>query len=310
MKLLIGIDGGQTSTKCVIATPALQILGEGVGSGLVHLAAEQGDARFLAGLGEAVQAAWQAAQLPPQRVHALVLGLTGIDAHGSLEAQRAEHLAQQVVSCEAIRVHNDAYTALIGAHNNQPGIIVISGTGSIALGKDATGRTARAGGWGWLIGDEGSAMALGRDALIAATQAYDGTGPQTLLLPALMQQLNIADFKECKRIVYAPTFGSRGFAALAPVVSACAQCGDALAQGIVDRAGVALAQLAYGVAQALGLQQSPVAPVSGAFEHIDGLRAAFIRALAVSNEANPVELTVVAPSHSAALGAILIARDL
>ena len=289
----------------MIATTDLTVLGEGVGSGLVHLAAERGEAIFLTGLREAVLAAWRAAQLPPQPVRAMVMGLTGVD--GAVEAHKAERLARQVVACERIRAHNDAYAALIGAHAGQPGIIVISGTGAIALGQDAAGRTARTGGWGWLIGDEGSAMAIGRAAFTAITHAYDGTGPITQLTEALLQRLNISDVRDCKRIVYGPAFGAPGFAALAPVVSQCAQQGDVIAQRIITEAGQALAHLAHGVARALSMPTAPVAPVSGAFEHVHGLRQSFMDALGQSQFS---QLQVVAPQHNAALGAAWLAQQL
>ena len=303
--MYIGIDGGQTSTKCVIAAPDLTVIGEGMGGGLIHLAAEQGEQTFVNSLREAVQAAWQAAGLPPQPVRAMVMGLTGVD--GAVEADTAERLAQRVVPCPHIRAHNDAYTALIGAHDGQPGIIVISGTGAIALGQDASGRTARAGGWGWLIGDEGSAMAMGRAALNAITHAHDGTGPRTQLTEAVLRQLGIQALRDCKRIVYGPAFGARGFAALAPAVGACADAGDAVAQQIVAQAGQALARLAVGVADALAMPDAPVAPVSGAFGHVRGLRAAFTEALGLSKTHR---LTVVSPHHSAALGAAFLARQI
>ena len=303
--LFIGIDGGQTSTKCVLATSDLRVLGEGSGGGLLHLAAADGERKFLDGLSTAVQSAWQSAKIDPQPVRAMVMGLTGVDA--PLEAQRAEALARQIVECRNVRAVNDALIACAGAHAGQPGIIVISGTGAIAFGKDATGRTARAGGWGWLIGDEGSAMAIGRDGLMAVTNAYDGTGPHTNLMVVLMQHLNIADLKDCKRIVYAPDFGSRGFAALAPLVSTCAQQGDRVAQGIIAQAGAALAQLAEGVAHALDLPRTRVAPVSGAFEHVYGLRQAFAQSL---SQSSTTQLDKISPIYSAAMGALLIARDI
>lgn len=316
---LIGIDGGQTSTKCVITTRALRVVGEGTGSGMVHLAAADGAARFQAGLREAVQQAWQAMGQSPQPVAAMAMGLTGVDAEP--EAERAVALAHEIVDCARIQASNDALTALVGAHGGQPGIIVISGTGAIALGRDANGRTARSGGWGWLIGDEGSAMAIGRNGLNAATHAFDGTGPTTLLVEAMMRQLErmqaetdptaaqrnpVRDLRDCKRIVYAPHFGSRGLASLAAVVSQVAQQGDEVARRVITQAGADLARLAVGVSRALNMPDSPVAPVSGAFAHVHGLREGFAECLA---QQAPM-LRVVVPQHSAAYGAAILAAQM
>jgi len=316
---LIGIDGGQTSTKCVITTRDLRVVGEGTGSGMVHLAAADGAERFQAGLREAVQQAWQAMGRSPQPVYAMAMGLTGVDAEP--EAERAVALAREIVDCKRIQASNDALTALVGAHGGQPGIIVISGTGAIALGRDTNGRTARSGGWGWMIGDEGSAMAIGRNGLNAATHAFDGTGPATMLVEAMMGQLErmqveadplatqrnpVRDLRDCKRIVYAPHFGSRGLAALATVVSQVAQQGDEVAGRIIAQAGADLARLAVGVSRALAMPDCPVAPVSGAFAHVHGLREAFMECLAEQAPA----LKVVVPQHSAAFGAAILASQM
>lgn len=316
---LIGIDGGQTSTKCVITTRDLRVVGEGSGSGMVHLAAADGAERFQAGLREAVQQAWQAMGQSPQPVQAMAMGLTGVDAEP--EAERAVALAHEIVDCAHIQASNDALTALIGAHGGQPGIIVISGTGAIALGRAANGRTARSGGWGWMIGDEGSAMAIGRNGLNAATYAFDGTGPATLLVDAMVRQLEhmqneadpaaaqrnpVRDLRDCKRIVYGPQFGSRGLASLAAVVSQVAQQDDEIARRIIAQAGDDLARLALGVSHALNMPASPVAPVSGAFSHVHGLREAFVDCLAQRAPA----LRVVSPQHSAAYGAAILAAQM
>ena len=82
-------------------------------------------------------------------------------ARDSAEAQVATRLVQALVSGADIHVVSDAETALYGAHGGGPGVIVIAGTGSIALGRNAAGREARAGGWGWLVDDAGSAFAIG-----------------------------------------------------------------------------------------------------------------------------------------------------
>jgi glucosamine kinase len=146
-------------------------------------------------------------------VDALWVGLAGIDRPGARQtiAERLASLANEV------RLTNDAQL-LFGAFSDEVGIVLIAGTGSIALGQDRHGKSARAGGWGYLIGDEGSGYDLGRRGIRAAAKAADGRGLQTALLPMLLahweleQPLQIIDqvyrerdkaaIAECARLVF------------------------------------------------------------------------------------------------------------
>ena len=302
-QFVLGIDGGQTSTRCVLATREGDVLGHGVGGPLIHLAAEGGPAQFTAALAGAIQAAWEAAGRTPQPVAAIGLGLTGVEADGP-EAPLARDLITPIVPSAHIELHNDAYTALVGAHLGQPGVMVIAGTGSIALGQDGQGRVARAGGWGWLLGDEGSAFAIGRDGVRAALEAFDGLRPPTSLQDAFLHYFEVGQPRDIKNRVYASDFGARGFAALAPLVSEAARAGDPAAREVVHQAGQALARLAQAVIARLQFDTNPipVAPIGGAFEHVHRLRDEFAAALALvpSAQVRPPRLPPV-------YGALLLA---
>jgi N-acetylglucosamine kinase len=173
---------------------------------------------------------------------------------------------------------------------------------------DSSGRTARAGGWGWLIGDEGSAFAIGRAGLRAACCAHDGTGPETTLNVSVTQHFGIVSLHDVKRIVSAPDFGARGFAALAVLVSQAAERGDDVANRIIREAGLALAQQTAAVVRKLdfGANPVPVAPLGGAFDHVFGLQEAFVGAM----EATSVPAVVTQPRLPAVLGAVLMALEL
>ncbi len=300
---VIGVDGGQTSTKCVLATIEGEILSRGEGGPLIHLAAEGGRERFTQSLREALADAWRRANLSPQAIAAIGLGLTGVEAN-TVEARTIEELVPTVMQARYVDVQSDAIAALIGAHLGNPGVITIAGTGSIALGVNAEGERVRAGGWGWLIGDEGSATAIGRSGLLAACNAFDGAGPRTQLTELMTAHLQLATLTQVKRIVQSPGFGQRGFAALAPLVGQAAEQGDVIAARVIQEAGHALARQAAAVIRRLGLVQAAhVAPVGGAFEHVSGLRDAFRTAL--SQE--PVPSLVVPPELPPVLGAVVMA---
>jgi N-acetylglucosamine kinase len=304
---IVGIDGGQTSTKCALITLDGRVVAQGSGGGLIHLAAQGSRERFMQSLREALSSAWSTAGLQPQPVLAIGLGLTGVDSPDSPEAHKVQELLPEVVDAHVIAVQSDAYAALIGAHGGQPGLIAIAGTGSVVMGVDAHGHTERAGGWGWLLGDEGSAMWIGRAGLSAALHAFDGVGEWTLLEQMMPDHFGIVSLNDVKRRVYDSGFGSRGFAALAQVVSRAAHANDAVALRIVAQAATDLTAQVMAVHRRLALPaDAPVAPIGGAFEHVHGLQAGFVAALREANE----QANVVSAQHPPVIGAALMALKL
>lgn len=302
MELVLGVDGGQTSVKCLLATTDGHVLGRGEGGPLVHLAAEGGPARLEDSLRTAFAAAWRSAGLAPRSVAAVGLGLTGVPAD-SAQAQIARDIVARILDVRHIVVQSDAFAALVGAHVGQPGVVVIAGTGSIVLGMNAEGRSARAGGWGWLVADEGSACAIGRSGLLAAFYAHDGVGPETRLTRVFLEHFRVEAPEEIKALIYAPEFGQRGFASLAPLVSYAAEQGDTVSGEIIRQAGHALARQCGAVLVRLAFPDAPVAPVGGAFEHIVGLNASFRADL----QAGFPSARVVAPRLTPVYGAIIMA---
>lgn len=303
-RLVLGVDGGQTATKVALATTDGRLLARGQGGGLIHLAAAGGRERFVRSLREAIDHAWKAAGEAERPLAAIGLGLTGVDGVGP-EAKIVAELLPQIIRAERVAIQSDAVTALLGAHGSEAGIMAIAGTGSIVLGKDRRGTFARAGGWGWLLGDEGSAMAIGRDGLSAALQAVDGVIPPTALRDTLLGHFGVERPRDVKSIVYAPDFGSRGFGQLAALVGRVAEEGDATARAIVERHGHLLARQVAAVVAQLDFDATPiaVAPIGGAFAHVFGLRPAF----EVSLAAIDARLHPRGPFLPPDLGAVLLA---
>lgn len=299
---VLGIDGGQTSLKCTLADREGRIFAEGRGPGIVHLAVTDGEKRLAVSFQRAIADVWQSAGQAPQPIAAAVLGLSGVEA-GTPEAETTEAIARPVLNCDRVYACSDAETALWGAHQGRAGIIVIAGTGSVVLGMDNRGNLARAGGWGWLVGDEGSACAIGRNGLNAALRAWDGVGPATALIPGFEREFAIQSLAECKRIVYQSDFGSQGFAALARIVSDAARAGDRVATDIINRASQDLAEQTSAVTQRLQLPAPNIAPVGGAFEHISGLRSRFNAAI---GDRIP-EASIKPPALSPSMGAVQMA---
>ncbi|MDM7954621.1 MAG: BadF/BadG/BcrA/BcrD ATPase family protein [Cyanobium sp. CZS 25K] len=300
MGLIAGFDAGQTHTTCRLALagdggPAGmgRVIGEGDGPGVSHLAAPEGPGRFGAALRESLVRA--RAHLVDARqpagtavLVAAAVGASGIELGTAVQAQ-GQALAAEVLGLapERVVVTGDERTALRGAFGGGAGIVVISGTGSIAVGRDASGREHRCGGWGWLLDGAGSAMDIGRDGLALSLRMADGRAADTPLRQALWAALeldpgNPGAPQRLKALVVAEGFGPAGFARLAPVVDRLAATGDPEAAAVMARNGEALAALAAGVALSLGLVAPAVCPMGGAITHLQQLRHPFTRSLAAS----------------------------
>jgi len=152
------------------------------------------------------------------------------------KALRAENVAERVV------VTTDIDIALAAAFADGPGIVVSAGTGSVAVGRDRSGRQHRIGGYGWQMGDEGSGYAIGRAALGAVSRAADGRSPRTALTERVLSATRSEDVDALVR--WAAGASPAEVAALAPPVLETAAAGDVLAQGIADYAARELSQLA------------------------------------------------------------------
>jgi N-acetylglucosamine kinase-like BadF-type ATPase len=288
--LLAGFDAGQTHTSCRLATLTSdgrrRTLAEGAGSGVSHLAAPGGEERFQAALRSALAAALRNAgmeeEVDPSQpaLLAAAVGASGIEAGTPVQQQGVELAGAALgLARERVLVSGDEHTALLGAFGAGAGVLVISGTGCIALGRNAAGHTRRAGGWGWLLDGAGSALDIGRDGLALSVQMADGRLAETPLRPALWQALGAATAQEVKAAVVAEGFAPAGFARLAPVVEGLAAAGDPHAAAVIQRSAAALAQMATAVAQQLDLSAPAVCGVGGALTHLAGLRRAFGEAL-------------------------------
>ncbi len=155
---------------------------------------------------------------------------------------------------EKIVIEHDAVTAFYAVTWGEPGIAIIAGTGAIAFGMDKKGRRARSSGWGWLIGDEGSASWIALQALNAASRAYDGRDRYTSLVERIKNFFGVNDLLDIVTIVYRiKPFDIGKIAAIAVLVDEEAEKGDEIAMEIMNKAGLELALAVYNVAQKLNM---------------------------------------------------------
>lgn len=247
--LLIGIDGGGSKTLALLADASGHILGRGLGG-----SANYQNAGFPAAsraLLDAIAAAFSDAGLAVRPPAALCMGIAGSDRP---EDQRLYlDWAAATWPGAAVEVVNDAELVLAAGTPEGWGIALIAGTGSIVYGQSVDGRMARAGGWGHVMGDEGSGYAVGQAALRAVMVAFDGRGPATALTEAVLRHWGLAAPPDLVGQVYRSGIGPAEIAALAPLVHAAAEQGDTAAAGILARAGDDLALAAAAVVEGLGL---------------------------------------------------------
>jgi N-acetylglucosamine kinase-like BadF-type ATPase len=246
--LLAGFDAGQTHTTCRLAVDDGVPLAEAEGPGVVHLAAACGPQRFTAALQESLDAA--RARLPeawlPVPLAAAAVGASGIEAGSPVQTQGLTLAAAALaLPSDRLVVTGDERTALRGAFPDGPGIVVISGTGTIAVGSDGQGRHHRCAGWGWLLDGAGSTMDIGRDALALSLRMADGREPEGPLRKAIWQVLGLDSQdpgapQRIKALVVDPAFGAAGFARLAPELNRLAEGGELSAIAILERNAEAL----------------------------------------------------------------------
>ncbi len=241
--LLLAIDGGQTATKALVARLDGTVLGAGRGGPSDHFHIEGGIEKNRTAIHGAIQAALQAADVDPQRVISVALGLTGAPTGGTA-TPIVHEIVRDFLSPQAISVTPDYITNLAGASGGQPGVVLIAGGGAIAYSVTADGREALSGGFGYLLGDEGSAFDIGRRATIAAARASDGRDEPTTLQAIVERAFGLTTMREITRVVYAAGFSRDRLSLLAPEVAAAAHAGDAVATRIMRTAGEELARTA------------------------------------------------------------------
>jgi N-acetylglucosamine kinase-like BadF-type ATPase len=257
MRYALGIDAGGTRTMALLATADGKAIAEGAGGPGNFQAVGEDAAR--ASIETAIDGALAAAPDGPvarEQVAAVAAGLAGM--HVPADYERFTALVGRLLPAGRVRIYNDGEVALAAATGGREGIVVVAGTGSIAYGADRSGRSLRCGGWGYVIGDEGSAYAIAQQALRAASQAADGRAPASTLVDAFTTALGVPAFDDILRPVYGPPAMSRHqLAALAPLVTQCAADGDAAAQTVLATAGEELAALAVTLARRLELGGEP-----------------------------------------------------
>lgn len=268
-RYFLGVDGGASKTAALVIDEGGQALGRGVAGPSNHL--RVGIETATRNIERAVNIALVEAGMAIRQVEYAYCGIAG-----------ADHPAHRQRVIDSLRiffprgnfiVDNDARIALTGAVGFGSGIVIISGTGSVAFGRNESGQEARAGGWGPTIGDEGSGYAIARDGLSAIVRAHDGRGRPTKMTELLCYDYDMCSPEDLPRFVYATTTHADDIARYGKLVIESARLGDEVAREILERAGRELAECVLAVGRRLSLTSIafPIAYVGGVFNAEDVL---------------------------------------
>lgn len=304
-KIVVGLDGGQSSTSCAVADLSGNVLGIGFGGPSDHLHEPGGFERAEASVCGAVSDALMSAGMSRDReIEAAFFGVTGV--HGS-QGERADFyrsVVQRRFHVRSIDVDQDTANAWAAATGARPGVVLIAGTGSVAYGRDKWGTRRTVGGHGFLLGDEGSAYDIARQGLIAAIKGMDGRSPNTVLSEVLAARLEVVHALEIPKVVYG-SLERKDIAALAPLVFEACAAGDSVALKIVEKAARELAELVVAVIRGLDFEgdHTLIGVTGGVTQSGDLLLGPLTRAIHVTHPSAQVTKSALEP----VFGAVMLA---
>ncbi|MCL2216255.1 MAG: hypothetical protein FWB91_04450 [Defluviitaleaceae bacterium] len=249
MKYFIGIDGGGSFSRLAAIDAGMDILGYHSG----------GATNVASGSYESVRANITAllrgfnaeTGTNLSDCGAIYMGSAGAKVPGN--AQKLEHIFREAGFSGVVKIVSDAEILLAAETRGQPGIILISGTGSVGFAVDKNGEVFRVGGWGHLICDGGSGYRIGMDAIRAAFADYDGSGPKTTLTEMIMQTFELAGLEDFLHYIYSADFNKAKIARAALLVKAASDEGDKVAVGIESHAADNLIRIAGTLIKKVGL---------------------------------------------------------
>jgi N-acetylglucosamine kinase-like BadF-type ATPase len=256
-ELVFAVDTGGTKTAAWLVesldSEAHRLLGQARTSAGNPLSV--GFERATQVIDEALTLARRQSQVGDKRVSRALLSIAGA-ANRDMTA-RFVAWAHEIGLADRIAIVSDVLPILAAGTPDCCGIALISGTGSCAFGRAADGRSKRCGGWGFLLGDEGSGYAIGRAVLQLALVSFEEGKPRPLA-EAVHTKLGVKSVTELTRAIYGNPDPRHTVAALAPLVATAAESGDTDAEVILTAAAADLAKLVTRTASAVGLSSSGI----------------------------------------------------
>jgi N-acetylglucosamine kinase-like BadF-type ATPase len=300
---VLGIDAGGTKTVCLLADEHGAVVAEARGGG-ANLQAS-GELQVEKVLHEVMEQAIGDRTMVPA---AICLGIAGVDRPDDFAVVRG--VMRRIGYKARILIVNDALVALEAGAPGRPGVVIVSGTGSICYGRNAEGEAARSGGWGYVLGDEGSGYWIGRAALRAVLRQADRRGSSTALTPLLLEHFGVSQPQGLIHAVYHTNLKPAEIGALARSVQAAFHEGDEVAIGILRGAANELESSALSVARRLKMIGQPFTFLlaGGIFRAVPWLDEELRRRLPVAAPRSNVRLLDVEPATGAVFLALQEAR--
>ncbi len=300
MKVLAGIDAGGSKTAGVVGDEHGTVLGSLV-TGPSNIL-KDGALAVKKALSKTLEGACSNASLSRSDIEVVCAGIAGVIRSESRDL--VEGMLRGMTPARTVLVETDAYIALAGATKCRPGIIVISGTGSVAFGVNPEGKTALVGGWGRLLGDEGSGYDIARRGLQAVLREIDGRGPATSISQKIAAELFVSSSQQVVHELYQGRLTEGKIASLYPLIDEGAREGDAVALSLFEDAAGHLADAARAVVKELAVVpgEALITVAGGALVGSPCLRECLDRALATRGLASLRD-----PFAGAEIGALLIA---
>jgi N-acetylglucosamine kinase-like BadF-type ATPase len=263
MGYFLGIDGGGTKTDCVVLDARGTVIGEGRGGPSNPL--RSGFDGAFTSLREAATEALESARIRASDITCVCAGIAGAGRRSVV--RRIIVFLTQEFPAALTHVTTDYEVALESAAGSGPGVVLIAGTGSVAYGRNAAGETARAGGYGPWIGDEGSAFEIGRRAVSAVARTRDMDAPVTVMAEMISAALDCPDWDDLMLRIMKNA--DDVFPKLFPVVAEAANSEDSAAKEIMFASAIGLGNLAMVVIRRLRMkdQQFPLVKCGGVFGH-------------------------------------------
>jgi N-acetylglucosamine kinase-like BadF-type ATPase len=299
MSYILGVDGGGTKTLALLGDLDGNVLARGVSGPSNYNAVG-----FEAACSALENAISMAREEYPGKISVLCLGLAGAGRKEDIE--RFQNWAIQKFPATGVKVVNDAEILLMAGAPSGPALALICGTGSIVYGRTVTGELIRAGGWGYLFGDEGSGYAIGLAALRAVMQAYDNRGPETLLSDLVLERYSLSTPPELVPTIYGAESPRSELATLSDLVEQAAERDDTVALAVLEEASQELARAIAAVYPKLGTASVPLVLTGGTILQGTQLQKAFKRTCEVQGLAFTALRYVPEPAE----GALKLARKL
>jgi N-acetylglucosamine kinase-like BadF-type ATPase len=301
---IIGIDGGGTKTECVLSDSKLNIIAKCTGEGSNLLIA--GRYKVNKRLYVLVNKCLKENKLKFENLAAIIIGTAGagrIKDAENLRKSFVKFLKSRGINFKKLYVFSDARIAIEGAFSGKPGSILIAGTGSIIFGKDKNGKIHRVGGFGRIIGDEGSGFSIGRKGLNAVSKELDGRGKPTLITKLLKQKFNITDADKLISEIYKNNFY---IASAAPLVLSAAGRKDTEALRIIEEEINELILHISAMKKKLSVQELNLSLIGGLIDKDNIYSKKLKKKIALSFQ----KIKITKPENSPAVGAVLMSKEL